>query len=179
MDSRSTTKTRWTSIAAAIPLALALGLTLTGPAASDPKDEAAVERGRQVFRDVANCKYCHGWDGKGSLVEGYPPAPNLVNTLLERDDLIETISCGRPRPGMPRHRQDAWTATYKCYGMTKEEIGQDYPDPPQKRYLSQREIEDVADYILAVYKPGEMTYDNCQKYYAPNGSRLCDQYKPK
>src|SRR5262245_46482133 len=99
---------RWTTLLAAVPLAVALGVSLSTPAASDPKDEAAVDRGRIVFRDTANCKYCHGWDGKGALVEGYPPATPLVRTVLTREALIETISCGRPRPGMPRHRADAW-----------------------------------------------------------------------
>ena len=167
----------WRSVLAAVPLAMAIGAGFSLPTAADPNDPEAVARGLLVYRDTANCKYCHGWDAKGALVEGYPPATPLVRTLLDRDQLIETISCGRPRPGMPRHRVNAWTKDYLCYGMTKEEIGQDYPDEPQRRYLSQREIEDVADYVLAVYKTGDMTYENCQKYYAPNGSRLCDQYK--
>lgn len=173
------TSFRWVKLGVAISAAWILGAAISTPAAADPNDEAAVARGLQVWRDVAICRYCHGWDAKGALVEGYPPATPLVNTILERDQLIEAVACGRPRPGMPRHRVDAWTKAYECYGMVKEDIGTDYPDPPQRRYLSAREIEDVVDYVIAVYKSGEMTYDNCQKYYAPSGSRLCDQYKPK
>jgi hypothetical protein len=167
---------RWSFVFAAVALALPMGTASAQQPANAP-DDAAIQRGLTVWRDVAICRYCHGWDAKGALVEGYPPATPLVGTMLDRDALIEAVSCGRPRPGMPRHRADAWTKDYPCYGMLKEEIGNDYPDPPQRRYLSPREIEDVADYVIAFYKSGPMTYENCQKYYAPAGSRLCDQYK--
>lgn len=159
-------------------VAVAALLWAAPSATAQAQDGDSVSRGLRIFRDIAICRYCHGWDGRGALVEGYPPAPTLVETLLGKEEIIEAVSCGRPRPGMPRHRRNAWTAEYKCYEMVKEEIGEDYPDEPQRRYLSPQEIEDVADYVIAFYKNGPMTFEKCQSYYAGQGSsRVCDQFK--
>jgi mono/diheme cytochrome c family protein len=61
-----------------------------------------VSFGERLFRDKADCQFCHGIDGDG---RGDPRSPgraaNLHNTHLNREQLIEVIACGRPGTEMP------------------------------------------------------------------------------
>ena len=61
-----------------------------------------VSFGERLFRDKADCQFCHGIDGDG---RGDPRSPgraaNLHETQLNRDQLIEVIACGRPGTEMP------------------------------------------------------------------------------
>src|ERR1700747_2504515 len=60
--------------------------------APDPTDP-----GKAVFKR-ANCMGCHKWHGNGG--GGYGgDALSLRKTELARDQIIETISCGRPATG--------------------------------------------------------------------------------
>ena len=56
-----------------------------------------VSFGERLFRDKADCQFCHGIDGDG---RGDPRSPgraaNLHETRLDRGQLIEVIACGRP-----------------------------------------------------------------------------------
>ncbi len=142
-----------------------------------PLDAASVERGQRLFRDRANCKYCHGWNGKGSLVEGEPPAPALTTTPLSKDDLIEVISCGRIGKTMPTHLQEAWTPAHPCYGLTSKDI--DAKDLPRKPFgtLNPDQIVDVANYVLAAYRGKAMTWEICAAFFNNANSHECDQYK--
>jgi hypothetical protein len=55
-----------------------------------------VSFGQRLFRDKADCQFCHGIDGD---VRGDPRSPgraaNLHETRLDREQLIEVIACGR------------------------------------------------------------------------------------
>jgi len=144
---------------------LALGQSASPP---DPADA-----GKAVFRR-ANCFGCHKWHGNGG--GGYGgDALSLRRTELDREQIIETVSCGRPGTGMPFFMRGAYD-TVKCHGMTRQEVGDRIP-PEGGTLLRQPDIEAVADYVLAHIKgKGEPTYDECTGFFG-NTSRVCDIYK--
>jgi mono/diheme cytochrome c family protein len=107
--------------------------------------------GQRLFRDKADCQFCHGIDGDG---RGDPQSPgraaNLHTTILNREQLIEVIACGRPGTEMPHFDKYAYEET-KCYGLSAAQLGSDTPHDPHSTSLTKREIEAVADYILATF----------------------------
>ena len=110
-----------------------------------------VSFGERIYQDKADCQFCHGPEGDG---RGDPRSPgkaaNLHNTRLNRDQLIEVISCGRPGTEMPHFDKFAYEDT-KCYGLSVAEVGNNMPPPPHSTSLAQREIAAVADYILTSF----------------------------
>ena len=58
--------------------------------------DAELAEGKRLFR--ADCAGCHKWHGGGG--GGYGGAAlSLRNTHLSRDQIIETVGCGRPGTG--------------------------------------------------------------------------------
>jgi hypothetical protein len=142
------------------------------PAAAD--DDFA--NGRRIFLEKADCGYCHGWAGDGAG-QGQSPggAANLRQSRLNRDSLITVISCGIPGRGMP-HFDDQAYSDKRCYGMTEAEIGDKIPPSPPSTSLPRRDIEIVADYLLAkVIGRGAITREECVEAL---GSRVrsCGEY---
>lgn len=118
--------------------------------------------GRRLFLDKAQCSYCHGWAGDGA---GEPQsnggAANLRNSSLARDTLIEVISCGVPGTPMPHFDEGAYSDN-RCYGMTEAELGARTPSLPHSTTLQKREIETLADYLLAkIIRRGPVTRAEC------------------
>jgi hypothetical protein len=144
-------------------IALALG---AGPIhAQSPSDP-----GRAVY-EKANCLGCHKWHGGGG--GGYGGAAlSLRDTALERPDLIEVIRCGRPATRMPYHDRNAYKSV-ECYGgMTKADLGADFP-PKAAIFLRAEEVDAVADYVIAqIQGKGEPTYDDCVAFWG-EGNREC------
>ena len=107
--------------------------------------------GQRLYQDKADCKFCHGPDGDG---RGDPRSPgkasNLHKTTLNRDQLIEVIACGRPASEMPHFVKYAYEDK-ACYGLSAAELGKNVPPDPHSTPLTKREIEAVADYILATF----------------------------
>jgi mono/diheme cytochrome c family protein len=107
--------------------------------------------GQRLFQDKADCQFCHGIDGDG---RGDPRSPgqaaNLHKTILNREQLIEVIACGRPGTEMPHFDKFAYEDK-SCYGRTAAEFGSDTPHDPHSTSLTKREIEAVADYIIAKF----------------------------
>ena len=136
--------------------------------------------GRRVFLDKAQCSYCHGWAGDGA---GEPQsngaAANLRVTPLKRDQLIEVITCGVPGKAMPHFDEDAY-ADKRCYGVTEAELGRDTPALPPGATLNKREIEAVADYLLAkvIGRGPVITREECEEAYG-DGARQCARYPAK
>jgi mono/diheme cytochrome c family protein len=136
--------------------------------------------GRRLFLDKAQCLYCHGWAGDGA---GEPQsngaAANLRVTPLKRDQLIEVIGCGVPGKAMPHFDEDAYTDK-RCYGVTAADLGGDTPALPPGSTLNRREIEAVADYLLAkvIGRGAEITRQECQEAYG-EGARMCARYTDK
>jgi hypothetical protein len=159
-----------------VPFAAGMALVMMsaplafGQSASPPDPTDA---GKAVFKR-ANCFGCHKWHGNGG--GGYGgDALSLRKTELDREQIIETVSCGRPGTGMPFFVRGAYD-TVKCFEMTRQDVGDRIP-PEGGTFLRQPDIEAVADYVLAHIKgKGEPTYDECIGFFG-NTSRVCDVYK--
>jgi mono/diheme cytochrome c family protein len=148
-------------------IGFAYGQSAQSPTA-DPTDA-----GKTVFKR-ANCMGCHKWHGNGG--GGYGgDALSLRKTELTRDQIIETVSCGRPGTGMPFFVRGAYDEV-KCHGMTRQEAGALMP-PEGGTFLRPKDIEAVADYVLAHIKgAGDPSYAECVAFFS-NSSRVCDIYK--
>ena len=136
-----------------------------------PRAQAPAELGRQVY-EKANCVGCHKWHGGGG--GGYGGAAlSLRATALERPDLIEVIRCGRPATRMPYHDRNAYKSV-ECYGgMTKADLGADFP-PKAAIFLREQEIEAVADYVQTQLQgKGEPTKADCIAFWG-EGHRECE-----
>src|SRR5215510_5257366 len=95
-------------------------LVIAQPASSPD----AADAGKAVFKR-ANCFGCHKWHGNGG--GGYGgDALSLRKTELTRDQIIETVGCGRPGTGMPFFTRGAYDSV-KCYHMNREEVGNRIP----------------------------------------------------
>ena len=154
-------------LADAVAAALIIGAALGDTKAQD------LESGKRVY-ERANCVGCHKWHGAGG--GGYGGlALSLRETTLDRDGLIETVRCGRPGTGMPYHERNA----YKdggCFGLTEADLGADMP-PKGQDMLRPREMEAVADYIIAAIKGrGEPTREECAAFWG-EGARQCDEIR--
>jgi mono/diheme cytochrome c family protein len=154
---------------------LLAGILAPSPAAA--QDQYAF--GRRIFLQKAECTFCHGWAGDGA---GQPQSPgkaaNLRQTKLSRDQIVTVVSCGIPTTAMPHFDDQAYTDK-RCYGMTEEEIGKNMPSLPPSSTLQKREIEAVADYILAkIGGRGAITREECQEVWGDK-ARSCDEYQPK
>jgi hypothetical protein len=159
------------AVTAALALALVSVSALHVHAQSPQSDPT--EAGKGVFKR-ANCFGCHKWHGHGG--GGYGgDALSLRKTELTRDQIIETVACGRPGTGMPYFARGAYDAT-KCYEMTRQDVADRMP-PEGGTFLRTPDIEAVADYVIANIKgKGEPTYAECVSFFG-NTSRVCDVYK--
>jgi len=131
------------------------------------------DAGKAVFKR-ANCVGCHKWHGNGG--GGYGgDALSLRKTELTREQIIETIGCGRPGTGMPFFARGAYDSV-QCYGMNRENVGSQMP-PEANIFLRPSDVEAVADYVIAHIKgKGEPNYSECVDFFG-NASRVCDIYK--
>src|ERR1700749_765828 len=101
--------------------AIAFAATTAGAFAqsADP-----TEAGKAVFKR-ANCFGCHKWHGNGG--GGYGgDALSLRKTELTKEQIVETVECGRPGTGMPFFMRGAYDTT-KCYDMDREQVGAQKP----------------------------------------------------
>ena len=107
--------------------------------------------GQRLYRDKADCQFCHGVNGDGHGDPRSPgKAPDLHQTRLDREQLIEVIACGRPGSEMPHFDKYAYEAK-DCYGLSAEELGKNIPPDPHSTSLNKREITALADFILATF----------------------------
>jgi mono/diheme cytochrome c family protein len=141
--------------------------------AAQPAAQDRTDVGKQVFKS-ANCVGCHKWHGNGG--GGYGgDALSLRKTELTREQIIETVKCGRPGTGMPFHLRGAYESQ-PCYGLTRAQISDSMP-PEAAGLLRPGEVEAVVDYVIAHVKgKGEPTYDECIAFFG-NASRVCGIYK--
>lgn len=163
---------KFSAITSAVALAFVLvSGSLASAQSAVPTDPT--EAGKAVFKR-ANCVGCHKWHGNGG--GGYGgDALSLRKTELDRQHIIETVTCGRPGTGMPYFARGSYD-TAKCYEMNRQDVGERMP-PEGGTFLRPNDIEAVADYVLAHIKGrGEPTYDECTAFFG-NTSRVCDIYK--
>jgi hypothetical protein len=134
--------------------------------------------GRRIFQDKAQCSYCHGWAGDGAgAPQSSGGAANLRETKLNRQQLIEVISCGRPGQAMPRFDDQAY-ADKRCYGgITEAALGQDLPPLPPGSLLQGREIAALVDFLQAkIINRGPITRDECLEAFGERAAKSCTQY---
>ncbi len=130
-----------------LPLVAIVLLALSGSARAQ-----TTSFGDRLFHEKADCQFCHGVNGDG---HGDPRSPgkasDLHATKLDREQLVEVIRCGRPGSEMPHFDKYAFEDK-SCYGLSAADLGKELPPDPHSTSLTMREIEAVADYILATYK---------------------------
>ena len=100
-------------------------------AAQDSGGHRRSSDGKQVFQR-ANCVGCHKWHGAGG--GGYGgDALSLRATQLDRDQIIETVTCGRPGTGMPYFQRGAYDgeATYAAAAARQRHPPPDVVVPPR------------------------------------------------
>jgi mono/diheme cytochrome c family protein len=158
-----------------ISAAIALAATITAavPPAAVAQD---VADGARIWRSKAGCPQCHGWAGDGfpSGFHSEGNAPSLRETQLTRDQIRETIQCGRPGTPMPHFDRFAYTDK-RCYDMTAEDLG-DLEPTRAPTTLQSYEIDAVADYVAAKIKgAGPVTRAQCVEFFGETGAE-CDKY---
>jgi mono/diheme cytochrome c family protein len=159
------------AIAVSIGFALAacfIGGTALAQATPDPTDA-----GKAVYKR-ANCMGCHKWHGNGG--GGYGgDALSLRRTELSREQIAETVGCGRPGTGMPFFLRDAYDEI-ECYGNHRADMAGHMP-PEANIFLRPVDIDAVADYVIAHIKgKGEPSYAECISFFS-EGSKVCNIYK--
>lgn len=153
----------YVTVATAIAFALPVGsgaLTQT----PDPEDIAA---GMRIYRQKGDCQSCHGWAADGRKMDSQmPDGANLRATRLGRAGIIAVVKCGRPGKGMPAFDRLAYSDG-RCYNMKAADLTRlelQLPDPPAT--LQPREIEMLADFLLAkVIGKGPMDRATCIEYW--------------
>ena len=82
-----------------------------------------VSFGQRLYQDKADCKFCHGPEGDG---RGDPRSPgaaaNLRKTVLNRPQLIEAVTCGRPATEMPHFDKYAYDDETPCFGLREKDV---------------------------------------------------------
>ena len=145
---------------------------LLGPVRAQTGQEA---EGKRVYQK-ANCVGCHKWHGGGG--GGYGgDALSLRATALDKEQIIETVTCGRPGTGMPYFKRGAYDGgEHPCYGLGRQDLGKSMPVEANV-FLRPNEVAAAADYVLADIKGrGEPNYAECVAFFG-NGSRVCNIYK--
>ncbi len=167
--------------AAALLCILGLGAVVATPfhevaRAQAPVPPSNAAEGKRVYQK-ANCIGCHKWHGAGG--GGYGgDALSLRATKLDRDQIADTIACGRPGTGMPYFRRGAYDGNeHPCYGLGRQDLGKAMPVEAPSGFLRPSEIAAVIDYVTADIKgKGEPTYSDCTSFFG-DGARVCNVYK--
>ena len=148
-------------------------LAVALPAVARTTDQA--ESGKAIY-ERANCVGCHKWSGVGG--GGYGgSALSLRATALNKEQIEQIVTCGRPTTGMPHFTTDPYKGD-QCYGMSADDV-KDIMPPAANIVLGPQEIDAVADYVLANIKgKGDPDLADCVAFFGDT-SRVCDIYRPK
>jgi hypothetical protein len=113
----------------------------------------------------ANCMGCHKWHGEGGTSYG-GAAISLRKTLLDREQLVDLIKCGRPGTNMPYFDRKAYKND-ECYGLTFADFSDDENNRPLqgKKYLNDRQVNAVVDFLIAELQGKPITKAYCEKYF--------------
>ena len=156
---------------AAVALAGLLAMAWIAPASAQMQRRLP---GAAIYKQ-AGCITCHKWHGMGG--PGYGGTPiNFRQTILELDQMIEVISCGRPGTGMMYHLRGAYK-DHDCYdGMTLEELGEMAPGPA-RQLLNHRQVKHVAEFIVEHFKgrSDDLETADCELFFGQ--SKMCRQLK--
>jgi mono/diheme cytochrome c family protein len=156
------------TIVAMTMVAIAIFLNLAPAAVAQD-----LAKGQRIWLGKVACTECHGWAGDGvGANDRY--GSSLRKTQLTRDQIRETIQCGRPGTEMPYFDRFAYTEK-RCRDVTPEELGDRMPNRAPTT-LQSYEIDALADYVAAKLKgAGAVTRAQCLDFFGAGGSR-CDNY---
>ena len=162
-----------------IVLALALGAQFFALGAARA-EESQADLGRALYAK-ANCVGCHKWHGDGG--GGYGgSALSLRKTQLDREQIVMTVTCGRPGTGMPYFLREVYAddaATHPCYDFSRKDLTGDNHVAEAGTFLRPNEIASIADYVLKNIKGhGEPNLAECVAFFG-DASRVCEIYKPQ
>jgi mono/diheme cytochrome c family protein len=147
-----------------IAIAAVLSVTKAQTPTTDPAD---LVEGMRLYQQKGDCQACHGWGADGIKGDNQmPDGPSLREKKFTRNLLILTIKCGRPGTGMPAFDRFAYSDG-RCYNMQQADLKK-YPMrmPDPAATLQQREIELIADFLLAkVVGKGPMDYTKCVEFW--------------
>ncbi|MBM3507713.1 MAG: hypothetical protein FJX64_08365 [Alphaproteobacteria bacterium] len=153
---------------------LALGLVLAAGGAVAQDGDVAL--GKQVWMTQVNCKECHGTMANG--VQDFPLAPqgaNLRTTMLNAEQMIELVRCGKPASEMPYFARNAWSGTNRCFGMTAATVGAAKP-PEAGTFLADRQISALVAMIFAEFVgKGAPTFEECVAFTGQESAK-CREY---
>jgi hypothetical protein len=123
----------------------------------------------------ANWVRCYNWHGGGG---GYGDVLSLRRTQLDRDQIMQTVACGRPGTGSPNHLRGAHAAdAAPCDGLTRQEPGSAMP-PEAAQVLRPPAIAVMAHCVIAAIKgKGEPHLADCEAFFRA-GARECNVYPP-
>jgi hypothetical protein len=154
--------------AAALVAILSVG---TANAADNP-----AESGQAIFKR-ANCVGCHKWHGDGG--GGYGGAAlSLRKTQLDKQQIMDTVRCGRPGTGMPYFSRDSYPqgGEPQCYGLSNKDL-ETMHVAQANVFLKPDEIEAVAQYVLTNIKgKGDPNLADCVAFFGED-SKACDVFK--
>jgi mono/diheme cytochrome c family protein len=162
-----------TTLTHALFAAVLLGLVFAATPTTAQEDQSPA--GLQVWR-LSGCASCHGTFGQGGGGGEQPEGPSLRRTILDRDAIKETISCGRPGSKMPFFLKGAYTAT-RCWGIEMQE------EPPAEMIglgsLTPARIDALVDYLMTrvVGKNDEVTKQECISYFGNPNHPTCNAMK--
>jgi mono/diheme cytochrome c family protein len=159
------------SVAASAVALVAVLIAATANAA-----ENSPEAGQAIFKR-ANCVGCHKWHGDGG--GGYGGAAlSLRKTELDKQQIMETVRCGRPGTGMPYFSRDSYPSdgAPQCYNLTSEDL-ESMHVAQANVFLWPEEIAAVAEYVISSIKgKGEPNLADCIAFFGDD-SKACDVYK--
>jgi mono/diheme cytochrome c family protein len=164
------------SCAAAFTAVAALAMATAVPVSPGAMAQD-VSDGQRIWASKAGCPQCHGWAGDGfpSGFHSEGNAPSLRETQLTRDQIRETIQCGRPGTPMPHFDRFAYTDK-RCYDMTAADLG-DLEPIRAPTTLQSYEIDAVADYVATKIKgAGPVTRAQCVEFFGSAAGAECDKY---
>lgn len=136
------------------------------------------ERGKVVYRSVGYCVNCHGWAGDGGTGTKLqaPIGPNLRETELDTEALIEVIGCGIPGTPMPYHDRAAYRDG-RCYGMELSDFAEGTA-PTRGKTFSDTDVINLVTYLeTEVIGLGEPTYEECAEFYDNPDAAACRRLK--
>jgi hypothetical protein len=122
----------------------------------------------------SGCANCHGNLAAGGGDAAYPAGPNLRRTKLDHDQLVETISCGRPSTPMPFNLKGAYTEI-SCYGLP---LGPAPEGTTSGASMTADQINALVDFLVAeVVGKTKITKQNCALFAGGNeDAPECQQY---
>jgi mono/diheme cytochrome c family protein len=143
--------------------------------ATNVNDDALIAKGREVYKDRANCGFCHGWAGDGAGSPRSPGgAPSLRAITLDSKAIAEIVQCGRPGTEMPHHDRMAYRDT-RCYGLKRDDMEPDQVPSPGI-FLNTGEIRAVAVYVVKqIVGREKVTRAECEAFWG-QGSQSCQRY---